>query len=382
VEEGMVSGLFITSPGRGHAPGDVLTFSFHGGGATESAGSVDLMLSGDMLSSEPGGLVKIGSGRLRLDGAPRFGGLIDVTEGELDLVTHSLAQPVRIHPGARLYGNFSSDHAIEVLGTLVPGNEGAGGITGQGELTVRPGSEVLFSFREWDQVPGIHHAFIQLATLRFAASPSDPVTFRVDAGGVVGLPEINHDFVLIDAGETTGFSSDAVDLQFVGSAPPGSWRLFERSGQVILAYRTASPSVFDVWAAEWGVNENTGAYEDLTGDGIPNILAFVFGHTPDRPLPMELLRFTDRSSSQTSLRFSRTIHAPAVGRLWLDTSVNLVDWESVEIPLRGTAGVTIEEDTEDSGVEHITVRITHDIHQDPTLFGRLRFEPFPGMLKN
>lgn len=82
VVNGQVTGVTLTCPGQGYAPGDSVTFTFAGGGAaTAAVPFVYTLAAGDLAANGTGGLTKLGTGTLTLTGANTFSGPVTVTGG-------------------------------------------------------------------------------------------------------------------------------------------------------------------------------------------------------------------------------------------------------------------------------------------------------------
>lgn len=82
VSNGVITGITITNPGSGYAPGDAVSVTIEGGGASTPAtiGSTTLVAN-----SASGGLNKQGAGTLTLSGTSTYGGATNITGGTLRL---------------------------------------------------------------------------------------------------------------------------------------------------------------------------------------------------------------------------------------------------------------------------------------------------------
>ena len=86
ISNGVITGVTLTCPGQGYLPGDVLTFSFGGGGNGTPGGSFQYTLQpGDVAANATGGVTKVGSGTLILSGSNSFTGGTTVLDGTLIL---------------------------------------------------------------------------------------------------------------------------------------------------------------------------------------------------------------------------------------------------------------------------------------------------------
>ncbi|HEV2696147.1 MAG TPA: autotransporter-associated beta strand repeat-containing protein [Verrucomicrobiae bacterium] len=121
---GVVTNVAITAPGKNYVAGDSLTFAFVGGGSSTVASNLVYTLqAGDLAANSTGGLTKIGTGTLYLNGASTFTGPTLVSFGTLG-GTGTLASPVTVASGS----------------TLSPGTGGIGTLTVNSSLSLAAGS--------------------------------------------------------------------------------------------------------------------------------------------------------------------------------------------------------------------------------------------------
>jgi len=86
VSSGAITGVTLTSPGQNYTVGDVLTFTFAGGGASAPAGTFTYTLTAaDVAANGAGGLTKLGTGTLTLSGTNTFTGPTNINAGTLTL---------------------------------------------------------------------------------------------------------------------------------------------------------------------------------------------------------------------------------------------------------------------------------------------------------
>jgi autotransporter-associated beta strand protein len=138
VSNGVVTGFSITNPGTGYAPGDVLTATLFGGGATTPATVGAVSLS----TNFGGGLTKEGSGVLTLDGQNTYAGNTVVAGGSL-VVTRLDALPdggdVRLSSTATLNLTFTgTDKVDEFFINNVKQAAGEWGAVGSGAANTSP----------------------------------------------------------------------------------------------------------------------------------------------------------------------------------------------------------------------------------------------------
>ena len=208
IANGAISGITLTCPGQGYSAGDLVTFSFSGGGAATPVSSYSYTLSpADLAGNGIGGVTKVGAGNLFLAGSSSYLGATNVTAGSLTLgSTASLASPtVNVAPsgvftapfGATLAGNLSMNvsgaanfgGASQAIGTL---NGPATGIVGLNStaLTVSNGGNFAGSILDNSTFGSLNIAGGQL-TLSGSSSfiggtTISAGTLQIGAGGSTG----------------------------------------------------------------------------------------------------------------------------------------------------------------------------------------------------
>jgi hypothetical protein len=134
---------------------------------------------------------------------------------------------------------------------------------------------------------------------------------------------------------------------------------------------------FDTWKAEYGITD--GPEVDSDGDGISNIIEYIIGGDPAEQMDVDLLPSVqlvtadpdgDLTTSDyllfTHRRTVRAANNPAVG-IKVEWSTDLVAWQNAE----GTAGVVIDDEPLESGVELVKVYIPLSLPANGKLFARL-----------
>ncbi|MES2438015.1 MAG: autotransporter-associated beta strand repeat-containing protein [Verrucomicrobiota bacterium] len=138
VSGGVVTGFTVTNPGNGYSPGDVLTVTLFGGGATTPAtvGAVNLT------TNVGGGLTKSGSGVLTLSGLNTYAGNTVVSNGTLSIVnddTLADGADVRLSATGTLNLTFvGTDTVDEFLINNVAQATGEWGAVGSGAAHTSP----------------------------------------------------------------------------------------------------------------------------------------------------------------------------------------------------------------------------------------------------
>lgn len=120
-DQGRISQVLISNPGENYAPGDVLQFSFHGGGADLAAAPmVHTLGAEDLAPNEGGRLQKIGSGTLHLTADAVVPGPIVVEAGTLVVHTEAALGPITVRPGATVQGTLHPEQVVHNQGRLIP----------------------------------------------------------------------------------------------------------------------------------------------------------------------------------------------------------------------------------------------------------------------
>ncbi len=110
---GQVTNVVITCPGKNYVAGDNITFAFSGGGDSTAASSfVYTLQAGDVAANAGGGLTKIGGGTLYLNGTSTYTGTNLVNAGTLSGIG-SVAGAVTVASG----GTLAAGSSATALGT-------------------------------------------------------------------------------------------------------------------------------------------------------------------------------------------------------------------------------------------------------------------------
>lgn len=156
VANGAITGVTLTNPGQNYQAGDVLTFTFAGGGSATPAPAAQYTLQlPDVSLNGMGGLTKLGSGTLVLTGASTYTGATSVMAGTLQ-VDGSLADtPVSVAAGAALAGRGAignaGPNAVTVAGTVAPGDPATIATLATGPMTWAAGGAYRWKV---SQLPG------------------------------------------------------------------------------------------------------------------------------------------------------------------------------------------------------------------------------------
>jgi autotransporter-associated beta strand protein len=118
VAGGLVTNVVLTCPGHGYLAGDAVTFAFLGGGFTSAASNfVYTLQAADVSANSPGGLNKVGSGVLYLNGANTYTGSTLASAGTL-AGTGTIAGPVTVGSGATLGAGSGSIGTLSINNSL------------------------------------------------------------------------------------------------------------------------------------------------------------------------------------------------------------------------------------------------------------------------
>ena len=116
VTNGMIANVILTCPGQNYQAGDVLSFTFAGGGTATPADTFNYTLqAGDLTANGAGGVTKLGAGTLTLSGYLSYTGPTLVNGGKLSLPAGSSATGViRVNSNATLNAQSSVTAAVVV----------------------------------------------------------------------------------------------------------------------------------------------------------------------------------------------------------------------------------------------------------------------------
>lgn len=380
LEDGVVTRVLMTAPGENLAPGETLSFRFVAGGPERAAPDFTHILSGDELSAERGGLRKTGSGRLFLTEGLGPVGRSRVEAGELALATGSTNEAaIEVGANAVLSGAFNASGDLEIAGRFAPG-PAAAEVQLDGELVFASGSVLEIELQRMDAVPGTDYPDIRANQTRFEGSAANPVRVEVDLSALEVAPSGNRDWVLLRSDESSGFSADAVELQLLGAPGGGWWRLQQTGSELRLAYRVEPEGDYLDWLGVEDAGARPSPFDDLNGSGRANLLEYILGGSADQSGLASEFRF-DRSddSSGPVVRFRRRIAGAGLGRQFLESSPDLVEWERRELLRSATDGITVEMIPEQPTMETVIVELDSEEPADRA-FIRFVVEPYPEVL--
>jgi len=141
VSGGAMTGIIITSPGTGYSASDSLTVNFIGGGAGAVSPTIGTV---SLAANVSGGLVKLGTGTLTLNGANTYTGTTVVTNGELILPSGYQTTGGLVMADGAIFGIPTSSPTDSVMiGALTMGNVGATTLDLQYGITGNPTSAAL-----------------------------------------------------------------------------------------------------------------------------------------------------------------------------------------------------------------------------------------------
>lgn len=184
VSGGAITGLTLTNPGQNYQPGDVLNFSFAGGGPTAAAPTFSYALRvSDMSLNSAGGLSKLGSGTLILSASNTYVGATNVINGTLQVDGSLGNTAVNVSSGSTLAGKGTIANAgansVSISGAIAPGNPATDASLTTGPMSWNGGGDYVWKVSQlptgspasgagtnWDQ--------ISFSNLNVAATPSNP----------------------------------------------------------------------------------------------------------------------------------------------------------------------------------------------------------------
>jgi autotransporter-associated beta strand protein len=235
VTGGVMTNVVITSPGKNYSAGDTVTFAFSGGGPTSVASNfVYILQAGDLAANSSGGLTKVGTGTLYLNGTSTYTGTTAVSNGTLG-GSGTIAGPVTIASGATLTAGAGS------IGTLTINNS----------LTFAAGSTNLMKITPSsnDQIAGLNgvtYGGALVVTNTGGALSVGHVYQLFNASG-----SINGNFnsvTVLPSGSYTGTFNPATGQLTIGSAASAVVNTpFLSGGNLILTGSGGTPGAGYTW---------------------------------------------------------------------------------------------------------------------------------------
>lgn len=260
---GVITGVTLTSPGQNYQPGDLLTFSFAGGGPSTAALSFAYTLrASDLSLNSAGGLTKLGSGTLILSASNTYVGTTNIINGTLE-VDGSLANTaVNVAAGAMLAGKGtianSGTNAVSISGTIAPGTLTTDATLTTGPMIWNAGGNYLWKV---SQLPsgspssgaGTSWDNLNISALTVSATSSQPFTIT-PIGSPPGFSPVQPYTWQIATlspvgGAITGFSPSGFVLNTShfenGTLPASDFTVSSDSQDIYISYSPApEPSAF------------------------------------------------------------------------------------------------------------------------------------------
>jgi autotransporter-associated beta strand protein len=211
----------------------------------------------------PGGTVSIfkaGLGTLTLTGTSTYSGLTSIGDGKV-VVDGSIANSTVIVGGGTVLGGHGTVGAVNVYGTLSPGNS-PGTLTTASE-TWNPGASYVWELNHASDAgaaKGVSYDWLNInGTLDLAATTESKFTVYVTsltAGNAAGdapgfSPDTTYHWIIASATSVTGFSADEFLIDTSGfsndPANAGNFTISQVGNDLVLSY-TAVPE-----PAGWGI---------------------------------------------------------------------------------------------------------------------------------
>jgi autotransporter-associated beta strand protein len=271
ISNGAINGVTLTCPGQNYLPGEVLTFSFSGGGALTPAGSFQYTLQpGDVAANGSGGVTKTGSGNLILSGANTYLGNTVVTGGSLTIkgVTSSTGS-LQASNSAALYVNAANSASSLLAGggasvfVNSPMNSATSAQIGSGASLVVGSSGTMTSASSVQVASGAltvnglidSAGTVQVGGGATLAGSGSVGNVTVLSGGSLQAGQNGNGSLTLNS--LTLGAGGAVNVYGLASSPP----VLQVSGNVTALGGSGSVAI-DV-----DVNPGTGTYEVLTYSG-------------------------------------------------------------------------------------------------------------------
>ncbi len=271
ISGGMVNSVTLTCPGQNYKAGDILSFAFAGGGYVTNASIFLHTLQTADLTTNNGGLSKLGSGTLILAGTNNYTGTTFINNGTV-------------------YVNG----ALSTAGMISVGSDGTlGGIGSAGNTAVESGGGI-----EGGQ-NGI--GTLTLSSLNFLADGVIDLT-----PGTNGVPLV----VTSSGGFTTGNEANSIVINLNGSSlTPGTYHLIAYSGSI----KGVGFGAFTLGSTP------SGSYSLVNNSGYVDLLVSSYPQITTQPASVSV----DVNGSAT---FSVTANDPGtLTYQWFFNGTNIVD---------------------------------------------------------
>ena len=240
VSGGAITGLTLTNPGQNYQPGDVLNFSFAGGGPMASAPTFSYALRvSDMSLNSAGGLNKLGSGTLILSASNTYVGATNVINGTLQVDGSLGNTPVNVSPNGTLAGKGTigntGPNTVAISGGIAPGDPATDATLTTGPMTWNGGGDYVWKV---SQLPtgsassgaGTNWDNISFSALAISATTTAPFVITPVGNPPVISPGQAYTWQLAQlapggGGSITGFDASKFVLntaQFAGNTYPSS----------------------------------------------------------------------------------------------------------------------------------------------------------------
>lgn len=259
VSAGAITGVTLTSPGQNYQAGDVLNFTFSGGGPAAPAAAFSYTLRApDLAVNNGGGLLKLGSGTLVLTSTSTYVGTTNIINGTLQVDGSLGNTAVNVASGATLAGAGSignvAPNVVNVSGTVAPGSPAANATLTTGPMAWNGGGNYVWKV---SQAPaagspaagaGTNWDNLNVSMLAINATNANP--FNVTIIGNPSLtPGQSYTWQMASAapsgGKISGFNSSAFLINVAqfeqGTAHPSDFSLWE-DAQMDAVYVTYAPT--------------------------------------------------------------------------------------------------------------------------------------------
>ncbi len=273
---------------------------------------------------------------------------------------------------------------------IAPGS--AVGQLSLGDTTLQDNSSLEWEVSDWTGAAGVGYDTLAAAALHFTAG-AGTVPLRIKQSALTNFSNTTKSFTLASvAGAITDFSPAKIVIDSTGfSAGSGTWAVSQVGSDLILTYTGGAATVYDTWAASFGLGAQSGITADPDMDGKTNLLEFALNSNPTTGLgsgqdktsgtvatlsgsPAAVFTLPVRTGAVFSGATELSAARDGV-RYRIQASTDLLDW-TLNVD-EVTPALSAGQPVLDSGWEYRTFRVPGPVSSEVKVFFRAVIEPAP-----